>query len=477
MNSGHVSPGSSGALQKMRTRIQGLDDILHGGLPGGRTSLISGGPGSGKSVIGLEVVYRGAMSGSPGIFVSFEESAENIRCNASTLGWDLQSLEKAEKLFILDARVDPQVATSGEFNLGGLLAVLDTKRREIGADRIVVDALDGLMRFFSDAHQQQNQLLVLHRWLMEQGLTSLLTAKKQNGPESATLCQNDFLDFLADCVLYLDQEIKGRVATKMLRVIKYRGSAYGGNAYPFLITKDGVYFHPITNMLMNYEASDRWLSSGNAEIDAMLGGGYQQGRCVLIAGEPGTGKTTLAATFAHSACREGQKVLYVSYEESRQGLVAGMAGMGIDLEPALKTSDLEILPFMPESTGVEEHLFLLMKTIERFQPHHLIVDAVSACHRIAGEAAAFDFIIRLVSACRDRGITVMLNNQVGGSFDRQDFSGVGISSIIDTIVTLHYRDLGDEMQRFLLILKARGKNHSNRYHQYSLTERGIVIER
>lgn len=463
-------------LEKMPTRIPGLDEILEGGLPAGRTSLLSGGPGSGKSIIGLEFLYRGALAGRPGVYVTFEESGEQIRRNAATLGWDLRALEESGTLYLIDAQIDPGAATSGEFNLGGMLAILDAKTRETGADRIVIDALDGLMRFFSDPLQQQNQLLVLHRWLMGRGLTSLLTVKAYNG--SGIPSRHDFLDFLADCVLVLDQEIKGRVATKVLRVVKYRGSAYGGNAYPFLVTGEGLCFHPITDVLMNYGTPGRMITSGNAELDAVLGGGLQHGASVLISGQPGTGKTALASTFARAACIEGMKVLYVDYEESRESMLSGMRSLGIRLEPALAASELEILALMPESMGAEEHLHLILRTIERFRPDHVVVDAISACHRIAGQAAAFDFLLRLNSFCRDRGITVLLINQARARFSSDhEFSGIGLSSIIDTILTLHFRDMGDEVRRFLLVLKSRGKRHSNRYHPFFLTDRGIAVER
>ena len=464
-----------GALQKVPTQIQGLDDILYGGLPAGRTTLVSGGPGSGKSLIGLEFVYRGAMDGHPGLFVTFEENGENIRENAATLGWDLASLERRGSLFLLDARVDPETAVSGQFNLKGLLSVLDAKTRELGADRIVIDALDGLMRFFGDLEQQQNQMLVLYRWLMEHRVTSLLTSKTQPAPGVQN--QFEFLDFLADCVVSLDQEIKARVSTKMLRVVKYRGSAYGGNAYPFLVTDEGLYFQPITNVAMHFDSTTHRISSGSERLDEILGGGFHSGRCILVAGETGAGKTCLASTFVRSACERGEKVLYWNLEESPEGMLEGMRSLGIHLDPALGSACLEILSAMPESMGMEEHLFLLHRTLERFRPDHLVLDAMSACGRIAGKEAAFDFLLRLVTACRERDITTLLINQVGASGDRQELSGIGLSSIIDAIVTLHYQVVDDEIQRFLLVMKARGSHHSNRFHRYSLTDRGMAIER
>jgi circadian clock protein KaiC len=467
--------GKSNSLRKVQTRIKGLDDILHGGLPAGRTTLVSGGPGSGKSLIGLEFVYRGALDGHPGLFVTFEESGESVRANAATLGWDLASLEGQGALFLLDARVAPETAVAGQFNLRGLLSVLEAKTRELGADRIVIDALDGLMRFFTDPDERQNQLLVLHRWLLDHRMTALLTSKAQ--PASSVQNQFGFLDFLADCVVSLEQEFVARVSTKMLRVVKYRGSSYGANAYPFLVTEEGLFFQPITNVMMRFGPSDQGISSGNERLDQVLGEGFHRGRHTLIAGETGTGKTCVASVFARSACERGERVLYVNYEESSKGMLSGMESLGIDLSPALESGRLEILSLMPESLGMEEHLNLLFRTLERLRPDHLVLDAISACHRIAGRAAAFDFLVRLVNTCRERDITTLLINQVRGWRDQHELSGIGLSSLIDAILTLHYREVDDEIQRVLLVVKARGNHHSNRYHRYSLTDHGMVIER
>jgi circadian clock protein KaiC len=228
---------------------------------------------------------------------------------------------------------------------------------------------------------------------------------------------------------------------------------------------------------MHYDSTTHMISSGSEGLDDILGGGFHSGRCILVAGETGTGKTCLASTFVRSACERGEKVLYWNLEESPGGMLEGMRSLGIHLDPALESACLEILSVMPESMGMEEHLFLLHRTLERFRPDHLVLDAMSACGRIAGKEAAFDFLVRLVTACRKQGITTLLINQVGTSGDRQELSGIGLSSIIDAIVTLHYQVVDDEIQRFLLVMKARGSHHSNRFHRYSLTDRGMAIER
>jgi len=459
-------------IPKVTTEIKGLDEILHAGFPAGRTTLVSGGPGTGKSVLGLEFLYRGAMSGNPGIFLTFEETAESIRQNALTFGWDLAPLEQAGRFFLMEGRLDPHVILSGDFNLKGLLAVIEGKAKEMGAERIVIDAIDMLMRLFDDPKRQQNEIFALNRWLKDQKVTAVLTTKNLKDTDST---EYDYLDFMADCVIYLDQRVKEQVTTKRLQVLKYRGSAYSGNEYPFLITDNGIHFNPITDIGMHYESSQR-ISSGIPSLDKIVGGGYQTGTCILISGMTGTGKTSLACTFARSACREGQRVLYINYEESLESMSAGMLSLGIDLGPAIKNSALQVMSVMPETTGIEEQLFHILTTVKGFKPNHLVVDAISACKRIAGEDAAFDFLMRLIDACKKRGITVLLLNQSRSSSEDHELSGIGVSSITDTIITLSLRNTGNELSRILLVRKSRGTRHSMKHHNFFLTDQGIQID-
>lgn len=458
-------------IPKTATQIEGLDEILHGGLPEGRTTLVSGGPGTGKTLLGLEFLYHGALSGDPGIFISFEESAERIRQNTQSFGWNLKSLEKAEKLFLMNGEVQPDAIVSGDFNLRGLLAIIEGKAGAMGAHRIVIDALDVLLRAFNDPNREQQHVLALHKWLTKQGLTAMLTSKNLKAEDISYA--SDYLDFMADCVIYLDQRITEQVSTKRVQVIKYRGSGYGSNEYPFLITDRGMFFDPISEMHLHYESSSRRISSGNPSLDEILGGGYRSGTCILISGATGTGKTSIASTFAHCACENGQKVLYVNFEESSDGMLAGMLSIGIDLRPAIRNESLRIMPVMPESKGIEQHLHEVITMIRNFQPEHFVVDAISACKRIAGEKASFDFIMRLIHFCKKSGITMILINQARNSSEPHEISGIGVSSIIDTIITLNYRDTGNETGRILQVMKSRGSKHSNKYHNYLLTDDGI----
>lgn len=461
-------------LEKAASYISGFDEILHGGLPAGRTTLVEGGPGTGKSIFGLEFLYRGALADQAGIFVTFEEQGQAVRRNALTLGWDLEALEQSGKLSIIEARLDPGTVVSGDFNIKGLLSIIDGQSRRLEAKRIVFDAMDVLLRLYDDPGRERGEMNTLHEWLLSYQMTAILTVKAGNGNTRAG--RHEFLEYMADCVVRLIQHPGEWVATRELQILKYRGSDFGRNAYPFVIQPGGINVIPISEFGLQHKPLGAHITSGNAEVDLLLGGGYRKGSSILIAGYSGTGKTTIANTFVRAACDRGEKVLFIGFEESQESMVENMLSPGIDLRPAIEAGRLRVVTAMPEAFGTEKHLVRTFTAIEQFQPDHVIVDAVSAFVRMGSSRAAFEFAMRLVNRCKDRGVTVILINQsTGVSDDRQAISGLGISSIIDTILWLRFVEVHDAIQRNLVVIKSRGSKHSNSYNDFCITDRGIEL--
>jgi circadian clock protein KaiC len=468
-------PAKCRPIPKVATQIPGLDEVLEGGLPRGRTTLVSGGPGSGKTVLGLDFLCRGAAAGEPGVFVTFEERTESIRTNALSMGWDLAALEKAGKVAIVEARLYGEEVISGEFDVQGILAIVEGHAKRIRAKRVVMDALDVLLRVFSDTRRERSELYRIHDWLIDHKLTSLLSVKAQrNSLDGDTVQQYEFLDFMTDCVIRLDHRVVGQVATRRLRVVKYRGSGFGTNEYPYVIGERGIVLFPVTNAELTHQPLGPKVSSGLAGLDAMLDGGFRRSACILITGSSGTGKTTLASAFAQAACQRQEKVLYLNFEESQEALVAGMLSAGIDLRPALRTRKLTMQTALPEAMGSDNHLVRVLEAIDTFKPEHLIVDAISACVRMGSEQAAFDYLMRLVAVIKDRGITAILTNQTAGLPDAgEELSGIGFSSVVDAVIHLRFVDAGQEIGRQILVIKARGSGHSNRRESYYITDRGV----
>ncbi len=461
-------------IEKVSSGVAGFDEVLTGGFPKGRTTLIKGRAGTGKTVLGLEFLYRGAMEGEPAIFISFEESAEAIRANALSMGWDLAALEASGTFFLWEARIDFNAVISGQFTLDSLLAIIGGKAREMGARRIMIDALDVMLSIFEDPVRERSQLRALHGWVVEQQFTAILTAKGGQTHRGRTH-EYESLDYMSDCVIFLDARVNEQVTTRRLRVVKYRGSGFCSNEYPYVITPNGSTIMPITTVHLQHPPFGERMSSGHDTFDKMLGGGYFRGSTILISGLTGSGKTTLAAVFSKGACGRREKVLYVSFEESQEAIITAMRSPGIGLQQCVDEGLLDFWTIMPEALVPEEHLFRLLQRIEAFKPDHVIIDAVSAVQRMNTEQAAFDFLVRFVDACKDRQITCMMTNQLNSNHWQEDISGIGMSSIIDTVVVLSLAEVRGEMQRSVIVIKSRGTRHSHRRHTYAITDDGVRI--
>ncbi len=461
-------------IPKVATHIHGLDEILEGGLPEGQITAVVGGPGSGKTVFGLEFAYRSALAGEPCIFTSFEERAPELRKNALAMGLDLKPLEDAGKLLLIDSRPGPDVIRAGDYNLSGLLAILDGKADSMGARRLVIDSMDVILRIFEDSMQQQDQLHQLTDWLNKKAISTILTARMIS--ETDKMTSHRFLEFAADCLIQVDARVDGQITTRRLRVAKYRGSAYGSNEYPCIINPGGIFLLPVSTMGLNQCALGEPVSSGSPEIDEVLGGGYRHASSTLVTGGAGTGKTTLLSTFAKAACGRGEKVLFINFEESPEAMMSAMSSINIDLRPFVRDGTLQMLTAMPESMGAEEHFFRAFKAIEQFGPDHVLVDAISATLRIGTQQSAFEYLMRLVSTCKERGITSLMSNQGSGSaINMEQISNLNLSSLMDTLLLLQYVNKGAEIGRLLLVVKSRGMAHSNQYHEFEITDRGILL--
>jgi len=457
---------------KVPTGVAGLDEVLRGGVPRGAMTLLVGGPGTGKTMMGMEFLVRGAMREEPGILLTFEEREEALRRYGTGLGWNISGLEEAGMLTIISASLQTDSMLSGDFDLQALMAILRRKAEEIGAERLLLDAPDVLLRLLDDPPGERAELYALHEWMLDSGMTSVMTVKASAGEGAVDY---GFLDYMADCVIHLDQRVYNQVTTRRLRVVKYRGSPYGRNEYPFGITDRGVRIIPVTQTSLEHRALGDDLSTGVADLDRLLSGGYRRGSCTLITGGSGTGKTTFLSSFAISSARAGERVLYLDFEESRDALFTCMRSPGLDLEPAWEDGNLRFISVMPESQGIEQHLIQAFRAIEEHHPDHMIVDAISASRRMGTGQSAFDYLLRLINHCKQRGVTTLLANLATAETSGREITGVDLSSVIDTVIMLRYIERKGRYVRELGVLKSRGRSHSQRIHRFSITDDGISI--
>ncbi|MBD3422184.1 MAG: circadian clock protein KaiC [Chitinivibrionales bacterium] len=453
-------------LDKSTTGSSGFDAVLHGGYPTGRTTLLHGATGTGKTTIGMQSLLAGATRDEPGLFVSFEERAAGIRKNSLSLGWDLQKLEDDKKIIIMDVRPDPKAILAGEFDFSGLLALIDGACRTITARRVVIDALDILLQMLEDPLKERNKVYELHNWLLDKNLTALMTSKLY-GNDAAY----PFLEFMTDCVVHLQPLNQDR--QRLLRVVKYRGSNFSSESIPYTIGEQGILMFPFLETDLEHRTFHDHVSTGLIDLDEMLSGGYLDGSCITIAGATGTGKTTFASSFALAACRRGERIVYLNFEESAGNLIAMMQSAGVDLNAIIENRLLVVSSRLAESSGPIEHLHQDIALIEELRPRHVILDAASSCGRMGSETAAYSYLLRLISHCRHNGITLLLTVQTTGFQQKHEIYGVAYSSLIDAIIFLDYIQVGGEVNRTLLVLKARGSKHSNQYREFIITGEGV----
>ena len=459
-------------LRKIPTGIDGFDEITGGGLPQGRPTLICGGPGSGKTLFGMEFLVRGARDfDEPGVFMSFEEKDTDLVENFSSLGFDLVDLVARNKLALDYVYIErSEILETGEFDLEGLFVRLGFAIDSIGAKRVVLDTIEALFSGFANEGILRAEIRRLFRWLKDRGVTAVITCERGKG----TLTRHGLEEYVSDCVILLDHRMIEQVATRRLRIIKYRGTTHGSNEYPFLIDEGGLYVLPITSIGLTHKARNERISSGIPRLDTMLGGeGCFRGSSILITGTAGTGKTSLAAHFANSACSRGERCLYLAFEESESQIVRNMRSIGVDLKPWLDNGLLHFHATRPTLFGLEMHLVCMNKLVRDFKPSVVIMDPISNLVSVGSSAEVKSALTRFIDGLKSEGITALFTCLIFGQ--HQDLTEMGVSSLMDTWITVRDIENDGERNRGLYIIKSRGMAHSNQIREFVLSSDGVYL--
>lgn len=467
-------PGSPRpGLLKAPTGVAGLDEITGGGLPLGRPTLVCGGAGSGKTLLGIEFIVRGATRfGEPGVILTFEEDAQELATNVASLGFDLARLVAKKKLFIDYVHIDrSEIEESGAYNLDGLFVRLRHAIEAVGARRVLVDSIEALFAGLSGQAVLRAELRRLFRWLKERGITAVVTAERGEGQ----LTRHGLEEYLSDAVILLDSRVEDEIATRRLRIVKYRGSAHGSNEYPFLINDRGFSVLPITSLRLAHRAPTARLSTGIAGLDEMMGGrGFLRGSTILVSGTAGTGKSSIAAHLVASACARGERALYFSFEESPDQLIRNMRSIGLDLEPWVNRGLLSFVATRPSAYGLETHLLESYRQVEEFRPSVVVLDPVSDMTGMGRHADVHTMLTRLIDHLKGLEVTALLTSLTGGTSSDLD-TEVGISSLIDTWIVVHSFETVGERNRGIGIIKSRGMEHSNLVREFRLSSAGISL--
>ena len=461
------------ALPKSPTGIPGMDEITGGGLPKGRPTLVAGAAGCGKTLFAMEFLVNGAIQyDEPGVFITFEENAEELAQNVASLGFDLKKLIKQKKLIIDYVRVErTEIEETGEYDLEGLFIRMDHAIDTIGARRVVLDTIEVLFAALPNHAILRAELQRLFRWLKDRGVSAVITAERG----AQTMTRFGLEEYIADCVILLDHRVTEQISTRRMRIVKYRGTLHGTSEYPFLIGKKGISVLPITSLGLEHKVSMGRISSGVRELDDMLDGkGFYRGSSILLSGTAGTGKTSLAAAFVDAACQRGERCLFFAFEESTSQILRNMRSIGIDLTPHVKKGLLQFHVARPTLYGLEMHLVTMYDLINEYKPSVVIMDPITDFTVVGTKAEVKAAITRIIDFLRTHQITALFT-----SFTLEDNSPdesiVGISSLIDAFISLRDVELNGERHRGLFILKARGMAHSNQVRSLILTDHGITI--
>jgi len=463
-------------LPKAPTGIDGLDEITEGGFPRGRPTLICGSAGCGKTLLSMEFLVLGATRyNEPGVFFAFEESSEELKQNVASLGFDLDALEAEGKLIVDHVHVEPQeIEETGEYDLEGLFIRLGYLIDSIGAKRVVLDTLETLFGGLQNEAILRAELRRLFRWLKDKGVTAVITAERGDG----TLTRQGLEEYVSDCVILLDHRVVDQTSTRRMRIVKYRGTSHGTNEYPFLIDEDGFSVLPVTSLGLVHKVSEERVSTGVERLDTMLGGGVYRGSSVLISGTAGSGKSSLSAHFAQATCAQGERCLYLAFEEAPAQIKRNMRSIGVDLQGWEDRGLLKFVATRPTFYGLEMHLTEIHKLVKVFRPSTVIVDPISNFVAAGNQQEAAAMMLRMVDFLKMHGITAVFVNLTSGSSGNRylEATDVGISSLIDTWILLRDIELGGERNRGMYVLKSRGTKHSNQIREFIISEHGIDLK-
>jgi circadian clock protein KaiC len=468
------SPQAPEGLVKSPTGIPGLDEITYGGLPEGRPTLVCGGPGCGKTLLAVEFIARGVTEyKEPGVIMAFEEKADELEANVTSLGFDLVKMQKQKMLRIDYVHVDKtQIEETGEYDLDGLFIRLGHAIDSIGAKRVVLDTIENLFMGLSNQGILRSEIRRLFQYLKDKNVTTVITGEKGE----KTLTREGLEEYVSDCVILLEHRIRNQISTRLMRVVKYRGTLHGTNEYPFLIDKEGISVLPITSLVLNNVVSNEKVSSGIKSLDEMMDGaeGFYRGSSILVSGTAGTGKTSIAATFANASCERGEKCLFLAFEESPEQIIRNMSSIGIDLKKHVDKGLLVFHSSRPTLHGLEMHLVEIHKQIERLKPRAVVVDPITNLVTIGSIGEVKSILVRLIDYLQRKEITVLftalnMNSTVNEQTDE------GVSSLVDTWISLRDVESNGERNRGLYIMKSRGMGHSNQIREFVITNRGLEL--
>ncbi|MBL8666250.1 MAG: circadian clock protein KaiC [Rhodospirillales bacterium] len=465
------------SVHKEETGIPGFDFIADGGLPHGRTALVSGTAGSGKTIFATQFLAEGIRRlNQAGVFITFEEQPEDIRRNMRSFGWDIQRWEDEGAWMFVDASPEPshEMTIVGDYDFGGLLARIEHAVRSVGGSRVALDSIGAVFSQFAGASRIRHELFRIASALRDMGVTTILTAERRE--EYGAIAVNGVEEFVADNVIILRNSLEDEKRRRTIEILKFRGTTHHKGEYPFtVIPTDGIVVIPLSAIELKQRSGDIRVTSGNSDLDRMCGGGLFRDSIILVSGATGTGKTLLSTHFVDGGAAAAEKCLLFAFEESREQLGRNAIGWGMDFDAMEQEGKLRVVCEYPEAAGLEDHLVHIKHQIENFAPNRIAVDSISALERISTVRGFREFVLALTSFIKHKEITGLFTSTTPTLTGGTSVTEAHISSITDTIVLLRYVELFGEMRRGLTVLKMRGSTHEKDIRELRIDNRGMHI--
>lgn len=463
------------APKKIATGIEGLEHITMGGLTEGRTTLVGGSSGSGKTLLAAEFLYRGITEfDRNGVFVTFEERPQGIMQNVKKLGWNLDELVQQNKLSIIDASPEPVPVTEvGDYDLSGLFAQIDYGVKEVGAKLLVMDSIGSLFHQFSNTALIRREIFRITEMLKELGVTAIITAERLE--EYGPISRHGVEEFVSDNVIILRNVLEDEKCRRTIQVLKIRGDTHYKGEFPFTISNSGISILPLSAMELKQSSSSVRLSFGNAELDKMTNGGFFRDSIILASGPTGGGKTLMCTTFTAEACRHGEKVLLLAYEESGHQLLRNAQSWGMDFQKWEQDGLLKVICLYPEAMGLEDHLLMIRREIEEFKPRRMVMDSISAMERVSNVRNFREFVIGLTSYAKQEEICSLFTSTTPKLSGGDSITEAHISTITDAIVLLRYVEINGVLRRGIAVIKMRGSQHDKQIREFTIDGQGLHI--
>lgn len=464
-------------IEKLPTGITGFDHIAAGGLPKGRTTLLAGTSGSAKTIFAIQFLAYGVLNAEEhGVFVTFEETPEDICRNVRGLGWDIRQWEGAGKWAFVDASPQPSddPVVVGDYDLGALLARIEHAVKKVGAKRVSLDSLGAIFSRFSEANVVRAELFRIGASLKQMGVTAIMTAERT--AEYGDIARYGVEEFVADNVVILRNVLEEEKRRRTLEILKFRGTIHQKGEYPFTVVPgEGIVAIPLSAMELKQKSSSVRVTSGNQELDKMCSGGFFRDSIILISGATGAGKTLMVTQFLAGGANNGERCLLFAFEESREQMIRNACGWGIDFEQMERNGKLRILARYPEAAGMEDHLIWMKKQMDEFKPQRIAVDSLSAMERASTVKGFREFVISLTSTIKHREAVGMVTSTTPTLLGGPSVTETHISVITDSIILLRYVELFGEMRRCITVLKMRGSMHDKDIREYTIDGTGYTI--